>query len=66
MEIFKIAWSRLKLLDSKEAWTLIYSKKIKKRFVRLFSSGTTKALAFMIQILNETLLLEYVSTQSIC
>jgi hypothetical protein len=35
IEVYKMCWNRLKHMDHKLSWQLIYSPKVKKRFVNL-------------------------------
>ncbi len=35
IEVYKMCWNRLKQMDNKLSWQLIYSPKVKKRFVNL-------------------------------
>jgi hypothetical protein len=63
IEAYKMSWNCMKQMDKKGAYLLIYSKKVKKRFVNLLFNDAPRTINLLIQILNRSLIMEFEATQ---
>lgn len=63
IEAYKLSWNRMKLMDNTGACLLIYSAKVKKRFVNLLFNDAPRTINLLIQVLNSSLIMEFETTQ---
>ena len=58
-----MSWNCMKQMDKKGAYLLIYSAKVKKRFVNLLFNDAPRTINLLIQVLNSSLIMEFEATQ---
>ena len=63
IEAYKMSWNLMKQIDKRGAYLLIYSAKVKKRFVNLLFNDAQRTINLLIHMLNKSLIMEFEATQ---
>jgi hypothetical protein len=58
-----MSWNLMKQIDKRGAYLLIYSAKVKKRFVNLLLNDAPRTINLLIHMLNKCLIMEFEATQ---